>query len=79
MWATVWVMSLSGVVQYHGISPRREANQVHVANHTSMIDVVFLQQHLPYASVGQLHKGLVGTLSIYRDSLSHIHGFKYSA
>jgi 1-acyl-sn-glycerol-3-phosphate acyltransferase len=69
-------MSLSGVVQYHGISPRREANQVHVANHTSMIDVVFLQQHLPYASVGQLHKGLVGMPSIYHVSAGLIDGFK---
>merc|ERR1712137_860663 len=60
LWAQVFVTSWSGVVKYHGIRPRRGADQIHVANHTSMIDVIVLQQQFPYAIVGQQHKGGVG-------------------
>ena len=59
-WAQVFVMSWSGVIRYHGVLPKRGANQIHVANHTSMIDVIVLQQQFPYAIVGQQHKGGVG-------------------
>lgn len=62
LWAAVFVMSWSGVIKYHGVKPRRGPNQIHVANHSSMIDVIILQQQFPYAIVGQHHSGLVGRI-----------------
>eukprot|EP00741_Cyanophora_paradoxa_P005937 tig00000949_g5755.t1 len=56
----VFVMSWSGVIKYHGTRPPRRANQVFVANHTSMIDFIILQQMASYATVGQHHPGWVG-------------------
>lgn len=64
-WAQVFVASWSGVIQYHGVKPKRGPNQIHVANHTSMIDVIVLQQQFPYAIVGQQHKGGVGFIQNY--------------
>lgn len=64
-WAQVFVASWSGVIQYHGIKPKRGPDQIHVANHTSMIDVIVLQQQFPYAIVGQQHKGGVGFIQNY--------------
>jgi len=64
-WSQVFVASWSGVIQYHGVRPRRGPNQIHVANHTSMIDVIVLQQQFPYAIVGQQHKGGVGAIQNY--------------
>eukprot|EP01094_Clydonella_sp_ATCC50884_P022078 TRINITY_DN4998_c0_g1_i1.p1 TRINITY_DN4998_c0_g1~~TRINITY_DN4998_c0_g1_i1.p1 ORF type:complete len:492 (-),score=166.29 TRINITY_DN4998_c0_g1_i1:272-1747(-) len=61
----VFVISLSGVIKYHGVRPKRGPNQIFVANHTSMIDVVILQQHMTYAVVGQQHSGIVGFIQNY--------------
>jgi len=62
LYAQAWVMSWSGVVKYHGSRPRSGANQVFVANHTSMIDYILLLCVHPFAVVGQLHPGVVGYL-----------------
>jgi glycerol-3-phosphate O-acyltransferase 3/4 len=56
----VFVMSWSGVIKIHGTRPRRHPNQVFVANHTSIIDVVILSQSMCFAIVGQKHPGFMG-------------------
>ena len=61
-WAKVFVTSWWGVVAYHGTKPKREPNSIHVANHSSLIDVIILQQQFSYAIVGQKHKGVVGSI-----------------
>ncbi|MDP2437895.1 MAG: 1-acyl-sn-glycerol-3-phosphate acyltransferase, partial [archaeon] len=59
-WCSVFIMSWSGVVQYHGELPKRTANQIYVSNHTSMIDIIVLIQSRCFAIVGQQHGGWVG-------------------
>ena len=59
-WCSVFIMSWSGVVQYHGEVPKRAANQIYVSNHTSMIDIIVLIQTACFAIVGQQHGGWVG-------------------
>ena len=41
---SIFVASWTGVVKYHGPRPTPGANKVYVANHTSMIDFIILQQ-----------------------------------
>jgi glycerol-3-phosphate O-acyltransferase 3/4 len=53
----LFVVSWSGVIKYHGVQPLRKPNQIFVANHTTVLDIVILQQHFNYAVVGQKHKG----------------------
>jgi len=55
-------MSWSGVIKYHGTIPKRAPNQVFVANHTSLIDLIILMQELPVSVVGQQYGGLAGQL-----------------
>ncbi|GAM20281.1 hypothetical protein SAMD00019534_034560, partial [Acytostelium subglobosum LB1] len=62
---TVFILSWSGVIKYHGVLPLRKKNQVFVANHTTVMDVVVLQNKFNYASVGQKHKGLLGFIQDY--------------
>lgn len=57
----LFVVSWSGVIKYHGVRPLRRPNQIFVANHTTVLDIVILQQHFSYAVVGQKHKGIMGT------------------
>eukprot|EP00742_Colponemidia_sp_Colp-10_P008116 GILJ01008760.1.p1 GENE.GILJ01008760.1~~GILJ01008760.1.p1 ORF type:complete len:568 (-),score=77.82 GILJ01008760.1:168-1871(-) len=57
---SVFVISWSGVVRYHGVLPLRQPNQIFVANHTSMIDMIVLQQMNTFSLVGQQHPGWVG-------------------
>lgn len=59
---SVFVFSWTGVIKYHGVIPKRKPNQIYVANHTSMIDVVMLQQMNAFSMVGQKHSGWVGYL-----------------
>ncbi|KYQ99849.1 putative lysophosphatidic acid acyltransferase [Tieghemostelium lacteum] len=56
----VFIMSWSGVIRYHGVRPLRKKNQIFVANHTTVMDIVVLQNQFNYASVGQKHKGFLG-------------------
>jgi len=57
--ASAFVFSWTGVIRYHGIIPKRESNQIYVANHTSMIDVILLEQMNIFSVVGQKHSGWV--------------------
>ncbi|KAL2651156.1 hypothetical protein R1flu_019284 [Riccia fluitans] len=58
----VFVASWTGVVRYHGPRPSRRAKQVFVANHTSMIDFIILEQMTAFAVIMQKHPGWVGLL-----------------
>ena len=60
-----FALSWSAVIKYHGARPPRRANQVFVANHTSLIDVVVLGLDQVYSFVGQRHVGFVGLLQDY--------------
>jgi glycerol-3-phosphate O-acyltransferase 3/4 len=60
--ASVFVLSWSGVIKIHGTRPHRHANQVFVANHSSVIDVVILSQYMSFAVVGQKHPGMMGLI-----------------
>lgn len=56
---SVFVMSWSGVIKFHGVRPQPKSGHVFVANHSSMIDFIILQQSNCYAVVGQQHTGWV--------------------
>eukprot|EP00270_Netrium_digitus_P009440 TRINITY_DN2867_c0_g1_i1.p1 TRINITY_DN2867_c0_g1~~TRINITY_DN2867_c0_g1_i1.p1 ORF type:complete len:409 (+),score=94.78 TRINITY_DN2867_c0_g1_i1:152-1378(+) len=58
----VFVASWTGVIKYHGPRPSRKPNQVFVANHTSMIDFIILEQMTAFAVIMQKHPGWVGFL-----------------
>ncbi|KAF3950537.1 hypothetical protein CMV_023727 [Castanea mollissima] len=57
-----FVASWTGVVKYHGPRPSRRPKQVFVANHTSMIDFIVLEQMTAFAVIMQKHPGWVGLL-----------------
>ncbi|KAG0584516.1 hypothetical protein M758_3G215200 [Ceratodon purpureus] len=59
---SVFVASWTGVIRYHGPRPSRRPKQVFVANHTSMIDFVILEQMTAFAVIMQKHPGWVGFL-----------------
>jgi len=62
MMCGVFCMTWGAVIRYHGspYEPRTgEPHPVYVANHTSMIDVIILQQVRCFSLVGQKHKGIV--------------------
>lgn len=55
-----FVFSWTGVIRYHGRIPTHKPNQIYVANHTSLIDIVILSQLNTFSMVGQQQKGFVG-------------------
>ena len=55
-----FVLSWTGVIRYHGTIAQHRPNQVYVANHTSLIDIVMLMQQHTYSLVGQRQQGFVG-------------------
>ena len=57
---SVFVASWTGVIRYHGPLPSARRNQIFVANHTSMIDFIVLEQIFSFAVIMQAHKGWVG-------------------
>ncbi|WZZ21746.1 hypothetical protein YC2023_123133 [Brassica napus] len=57
-----FVGSWTGVVKYHGPRPSIRPKQVYVANHTSMIDFIVLEQMTAFAVIMQKHPGWVGLL-----------------
>ncbi|MBA0572644.1 hypothetical protein Golob_002970 [Gossypium lobatum] len=57
-----FVASWTGVVKYHGPRPSMRPKQVFVANHTSMIDFIILEQMTAFAVIMQKHPGWVGLL-----------------
>lgn len=62
LYSACWIMSMSGVIAYHGTRPRMRPHSIYVANHSSLIDLIVLQQLCPFATVGQAHGGVVGFL-----------------
>ncbi|KAF7841621.1 glycerol-3-phosphate acyltransferase 9 [Senna tora] len=60
MMCSFFVASWTGVVRYHGPRPSRRPKQVFVANHTSMIDFIILEQMTAFAVIMQKHPGWVG-------------------
>jgi glycerol-3-phosphate O-acyltransferase 3/4 len=61
----VFVFSWTGVIRYHGRLPRKAPNQIYVANHTSMIDVIVLSQMNTFSLVGQKHPGWIGFMQTH--------------
>lgn len=62
MMCGVFCITWGAVIRYHGsyVKPKPgECHPVYVANHTSMIDVIILQQMRCFSLVGQRHKGIV--------------------
>ncbi|KAK9757505.1 hypothetical protein RND81_01G166800 [Saponaria officinalis] len=57
-----FVASWTGVIRYHGPRPCVRPKQVFVANHTSMIDFIILEQMTAFAVIMQKHPGWVGLL-----------------
>ncbi|KAL2347708.1 hypothetical protein Fmac_001708 [Flemingia macrophylla] len=64
MMCSFFVASWTGVVKYHGPRPSRRPKQVFVANHTSMIDFIILEQMTAFAVIMQKHPGLASSSSI---------------
>lgn len=56
------VASWSGYVKFHGQRPKPRADQIYVANHTSLIDVFVLVKDYNFSFIGQRHGGLAGFL-----------------
>ncbi|KAM0846091.1 hypothetical protein ACQ4PT_055902 [Festuca glaucescens] len=59
MMCSVFVASWTGVIKYHGPRPSSRPYQVSVANHTSMIDFIILEQMTAFAVIMQKHPGWV--------------------
>jgi glycerol-3-phosphate O-acyltransferase 3/4 len=59
-YAQALMLAFGAVVTYHGARPRRCAGQVYAANHTTMLDFVFMLGLAAFSVVGQKHGGLVG-------------------
>lgn len=60
--ASVVVASWSGYIRFHGKRPQMRANQIYVANHTSLIDLFILNKDYNFSCIGQRHGGLAGVL-----------------
>eukprot|EP00177_Eucheuma_denticulatum_P004352 GFKZ01007908.1.p1 GENE.GFKZ01007908.1~~GFKZ01007908.1.p1 ORF type:complete len:571 (+),score=48.53 GFKZ01007908.1:245-1957(+) len=60
--SSVVVLSWSGYVKFHGKRPEKRANQIYVANHTSLIDLFLLNKDYNFSCIGQRHSGLAGVL-----------------
>ncbi|KAG9389709.1 Acyltransferase [Carpediemonas membranifera] len=58
--ARIIMLTWFAVIQYHGVIPARRPNQIYVCNHTSLIDFVFLEALMPFATVGQKQGGWIG-------------------
>lgn len=59
-YAQALLLGFGAVVTYHGSRPRVRAGVVYAANHTTMLDYLFLLGVSPFSVVGQKHTGLVG-------------------
>jgi len=65
LYCVVFIASFSGVIRYHGPRPQKRPRQIFVANHTTVFDIVFLQQHMPLSIVGQKHVAVIGFFQKY--------------
>lgn len=59
-YCSCFVASWSGVIRYHGPRPEKRPNQIFVANHTTVFDIVVLQQNFCFSIVGQKQPGVIG-------------------
>eukprot|EP01114_Cavostelium_apophysatum_P015852 TRINITY_DN4404_c0_g1_i1.p1 TRINITY_DN4404_c0_g1~~TRINITY_DN4404_c0_g1_i1.p1 ORF type:complete len:579 (+),score=100.79 TRINITY_DN4404_c0_g1_i1:116-1852(+) len=67
-YCAVFIASWSGVIRYHGPRPQRRPNQIFVANHTTVMDIVVLhniQQNFCFSIVGQKQPGVIGFFQKY--------------
>jgi len=64
-YCSVFIAAWSGVIRYHGTRPQKRPNQVFVANHTTVFDIVVLSQNFSYSVLGQKHPGLIGFFQNY--------------
>eukprot|EP00040_Diaphanoeca_grandis_P017286 m.89961 g.89961 ORF g.89961 m.89961 type:complete len:456 (-) comp26348_c0_seq4:350-1717(-) len=62
---SVFLMSWCAVVMERGVVPPREAGQLYVTNHTTVIDVCIMMNRQLYAMTGQSHEGLIGFFQKY--------------
>jgi glycerol-3-phosphate O-acyltransferase 3/4 len=60
-----YVASWTGVIRYHGPRPEKRSKQIFVANHTTVFDIVILQQNFCFSIVGQKHPGVLGFFQDY--------------
>jgi glycerol-3-phosphate O-acyltransferase 3/4 len=63
--AYCFALSWHAAIRFHGQRPKKRPNQIFVANHTSLIDVIILFQDNIYSFVGQKHGGFVGFCQRY--------------
>lgn len=62
LWVVMYIKTalvfwcFGGVIRIHGILPKKKANQIYVANHSSMIDFAVFGLIAPAAAVGQQHQ-----------------------
>ena len=61
-YSALWLSSWSCVIQYHGVKPKKHANQVLVCNHTTVFDICLLEKIGDFAIIGQLQGGFMGFL-----------------
>jgi len=64
-YCSCFVAAWSGVIRYHGPRPEKRSNQIFVANHTTVFDIVILQQNFCFSIVGQKHPGIIGFFQDY--------------
>src|SRR5689334_20508844 len=64
LYCSFFVAAWSGVIRYHGPRPEKRPNQIFVANHTTVFDIVVLQQNFCFSIVGQKQPGVIGELSL---------------
>lgn len=64
-YAQALMLALGAVVTYHGTRPRSGAGQIFAANHTTMLDFVWMLGCHPFSVVGQRHSGFVGFFQTY--------------
>jgi glycerol-3-phosphate O-acyltransferase 3/4 len=64
-YCSLFIMAMTGVIHRHGVPPVRRPNQIYVANHTTVLDVVVLMQIQCMAMVGQKHGGVMGFFQKY--------------
>ena len=56
----IYTRALGAVVNYHAVENLPMNGSVCVANHTTILDVITLSNHRPYALIGQSHGGALG-------------------
>jgi len=67
-YCAIFITAWSGVIRYRGPRPPRRSNQIFVANHTTVFDIVVLhdlQQEFCFSIVGQKQPGVIGFFQKY--------------